>query len=419
MRTSHRNAVFSGILFAALLLLCAPPVQAGVLGNGSCNTAAQPAATLLIPYFEVDLDDPSGVTTLFSVSNHASFLSLTFTILARVTLWTDWGAPTLSFDIALRGRGTQTFNLRDVLAGTLPSTPAGLSLTSFANCAAKPPGGTPSPAQITALRNKHTGQAAPSKCFGERHAGDGTRNIARGYITVDQVVRCTGLGAPGADNPAWASVGYFHTLGGLTRLAGNSNVLTGDFFIVDPGNNFANGNAAIHILADSDRFADGNDVFTFYGQFSGWHGYDDRAPLPSAWSTRYLNGGVFDGGTDLIVWRDARTAIGIYTGETCGTRPSWIPVGTDFVRATNEPGNTFTTRDNSTTTLPLVTQRKSVGSLMLLPSGFGRLDLDLDDATTGRPRQAAVLPIMDATGRFSVGFDAWRNNDNCGRDPNP
>jgi hypothetical protein len=396
----------------------AVPAPAGILGNGTCNTAAQPAATLLIPYFEVDLDDPGGVTTLFAVSNHASFIGLTFTVLARVTLWTDWGAPTINFDIAMRGRGTQTFNLRDVLAGTLPSTPAGLSLSGFTDCAAEPPGGTLSAAQITALRNKHTGRAAPTTCFGERHAADGTRNIARGYVTVDQVVRCSGLGAPGADNPAWASVGYFQTLGGLTRLAGNGNALTGDFFIVDPANNFANGNEAIHILADSDRFADGTDVFTFYGQFSGWHGYDDRAPLPSGWSTRYLNGGVFDGGTDLIVWRDARTAIGIYGGTTCGTRPAWIPIGTDFLRATSESGSVTSTRDNSTTVFPLATQRKSVASLLLLPSAFGRLDLDLDDID-GRPRQAAVLPIMDATGRFSVGFDAWRTNTSCGRDPNP
>jgi hypothetical protein len=418
MRTSHRCGVVAGVLLVSLTLLEAEPASAGILGNGSCNVAAQPAATLLIPYFEVDLDDPvGGVTTLFAVSNHASFIGFQLTALARVTLWTDWGVPTLTFDIAMRGRGTQTFNVRDLLGGTLPSTPVGLDISGFTNCAAKPPGGTLTAAQVDTLRNKHSGRAAPTKCLGERHSADGSRRIARGYATVDVVSRCFGLGTTGVISPAWGNFGYFAPA--ATKTASTANSITGDFFIVDPGNNFANGNEAIHIVADTDRFPDGVDRFTFYGHFVGWQGTDRRAPLPSSWSTRYLNGGVFSGGTDLIVWRDPRTAVAIYGGENCGTRPSWIPIGTDFLRATSEPGSSSTTRDNSTAVFPLATQRKSVGSLMFLPGAFGRLDLDLDDATTGRPRQAAVLPIMDATGRFSVGFDAWRTNDNCSRDPNP
>jgi hypothetical protein len=48
---------------------------AGILALGGSAIAEigtvddVPAATLLLPYFEVDLDNPAGVTTLFSINN--------------------------------------------------------------------------------------------------------------------------------------------------------------------------------------------------------------------------------------------------------------------------------------------------------------------------------------------------------------
>ena len=36
--------------------------------------------------------------------------------------WTDWGVPTLAFDIYLTGYDVQTLNLRDLFAGNLPMT---------------------------------------------------------------------------------------------------------------------------------------------------------------------------------------------------------------------------------------------------------------------------------------------------------
>ena len=37
--------------------------------DDSCDIGVAPAATLLLPYFEVDLDDPAGETTLFTITN--------------------------------------------------------------------------------------------------------------------------------------------------------------------------------------------------------------------------------------------------------------------------------------------------------------------------------------------------------------
>src|SRR5262245_32657303 len=78
---------------------------------------AVPAATLLLPYFEVDLGDPNGVTTLMSINNASATA-----VLAHVTVWSDLAVPTLAFNVYLTGYDVQTINIRDVLNGSLPFT---------------------------------------------------------------------------------------------------------------------------------------------------------------------------------------------------------------------------------------------------------------------------------------------------------
>jgi len=79
---------------------------------GDCVIGPGLAATLLIPYFELDLAHPFNVTTLISVNN-----GLNPPALSRVVLWTDWGVPTLAFDIYLKGFDVQTINVRDLFNG--------------------------------------------------------------------------------------------------------------------------------------------------------------------------------------------------------------------------------------------------------------------------------------------------------------
>src|SRR5687767_10893345 len=76
-----------------------------------------PAATLLLPYFEVDLNSTNGVTTLFSINNASAAAAL-----AHVTVWTDLSVPVLDFDVYLTGYDVQTINMRDILNGILPRT---------------------------------------------------------------------------------------------------------------------------------------------------------------------------------------------------------------------------------------------------------------------------------------------------------
>ena len=82
-----------------------------------CTIDDVPAATLLLPYFEVDLANPNGVTTLFSINNASASAAL-----AHVTLWTDESVPTLDFDVYLTGYDVQTLNVRDIFNGILPRT---------------------------------------------------------------------------------------------------------------------------------------------------------------------------------------------------------------------------------------------------------------------------------------------------------
>src|SRR5688572_18242983 len=77
-----------------------------------------PAATLLLPYFEVDIATPGGITTLFSINNASATA-----VLAHVTVWSDQSVPVLDFDVYLTGYDVQTINLRDILLGRdLPIT---------------------------------------------------------------------------------------------------------------------------------------------------------------------------------------------------------------------------------------------------------------------------------------------------------
>ena len=82
------------------------------------SIANRPGATLLLPYFEVKLNDPNGVTTLLSINNAAATAAL-----AHVVVWSDLSVPVLGFNVYLTGYDVLTINLRDVLVGgALPRT---------------------------------------------------------------------------------------------------------------------------------------------------------------------------------------------------------------------------------------------------------------------------------------------------------
>src|SRR5947199_7778574 len=108
--------------------------------NDSCDIGVYPAATLLLPYFEVDTGAPqgTGTTTLFTITNTSRYPQI-----AHVTIWTDWAFPVLGFNIFLTGYDVQGINLYDtIVRGVIvPGAPQGTSIT--------PAPGSPQPAGST------------------------------------------------------------------------------------------------------------------------------------------------------------------------------------------------------------------------------------------------------------------------------
>lgn len=367
-----------------------------------CRLATRPAATLLFPYFEVNLADPQALTTLFAIENAGSSCTL-----ARVTLWTDLGVPTLTFYVFLAPNDVQPVNLRDVFAGNLPDTSGVLGnpqcpILAFQPCTNQELAPTLSQRDLNSLRADHLGRPNPltGDCAGTSRGND----VAVGYVTVDTVHRC---GYPPTAS-AWtraewqAPGGYF-----VATDTSNENALLGDWFLVDTANDFAQGESAVHVVADPARFGPGD--YTFYGRYVSFDGSDARAPLSGVWDTRYLTGGLLSGGTDLLVWRDTRSPN--VRPVSCGSRPPWGRLGQRALRLWDEDGLPFAAPLGLP--FPDATQRVSAGSPgFILGPASGRLELDLwHDATT--PAQAWVGPVLSAAGRFSLGFDAARRDDLC------
>ena len=387
------------ILAAALvvLVLASPAVAQPLAGN--CMIGPGLGATLLFPYFELDLANPLNVTTLIAINNGYSNSTLT-----RVVLWTDWGVPTIAFDVYLDPFAVQTINLRDIFNGIIPSTGSGADLSGYFYCNVAPPFHS-NPALTTNERAQlaadHTGFHGPlaPNCIGSPHPDQ----IARGYITADVVDECSGV--EGYD-PTWTpkntTYPYFAN-GTSAGIAVNFNKLWGDVVYVDVANASAQGSEAVALWADSTLFS-GTGIYTFYGRFSSWDGRDDRVPLPATWDQRFINGGSFSGGADLIVWRDTEAPA---VGATCGATPAWYPLTTNHNYAFTEAATSGF--DFGTGRFPAATQRVNVASLAI-PFSFGW-------AQVGAGAQSWVQPTLGAAGLFSASWNGTPVQFNCGAHP--
>lgn len=310
---------------AATALLAPAPSRAAI---GTLDNV--PAATLLTPYFEVDLDNPNGPQTRLSVFNAYESAELT-----HVQFWSEWGNPTFGFDLYLGGRDTVDIDLGLAFKGVLPQTgptlsgngphssanvnfpgcPAGSSLV---NAVSLPIPDLLTADQIAFLRNTHTGRPVPelsNKCMSSNH-GD---SIARGYVTIDSVSSCSLL------NPA--SPGYF--VSGGVGIASNRNKLVGSFTVLDRNGMQFPASPMVHIEAsgtDTLTITPGN--HTFYGLMVNALASDNREPLGSVWDARVYSssglGGFND--TEFVVWRDRGSSAQMTTGTNCGALPPPFPL---------------------------------------------------------------------------------------------
>ena len=385
--------------------------------DDSCDISVAPAATLLLPYFEVDPNNGAGETTLFTVTNVSQLPQI-----AHVTIWTDRSFPVLDFNIFLTGYDVQSINLFDIInrgriaePGTSSDSDTGRRsadndanpLLDINNCDVL---AVIVPDELladlrTALTTGRT-VGCGSAVIGNTHTN------AIGYITIDVAESCS-TALP-------TDPGYF------TSEVLYDNVLIGDYQQVNSTQNFAQGNPMVHIRAIPEGGPPGGDVTnfdrTFYSRYQAGGTADRRQPLPATFAAHWISGGSTDFQTSLKIWREGRT------GATAGcavTANAVIPV-VELVRFDEQENPTTFTPGRIISPLPTVPLSRPETSRTLVSDPFfppnstsavaGWMYLNLDDTgNTNAPGLMAtqnwVIVSMRADGRYSVDFDAaWLGN---------
>ena len=286
--------------------------------DDSCDISVAPAATLLLPYFEVDFNAPATTaqTTLFTITNVSQLPQI-----AHITVWTDLSFPVLDFNIFLTGYDVQAINMYDILnrgviaptSGTSNlTTPGSRSLLNNQNpnflasaatqCAVLPGNIPPS-----ILQDIRTGLTAGtySTC-GTNRIGL-THTNAIGYVTIDVSATCS------TTLPIDAT--YY------TGEILFDNVFIGDYQQINPNpatGNYAGGNPLVHIRAVPEGGGAGlppvptNLPYTFYDRYTNTgiatvRTVDRRQPLPSVFAARYIQGGTGAFNTNYKIWREGVT----------------------------------------------------------------------------------------------------------------
>jgi hypothetical protein len=389
--------------------------------DATCDIAVTPAATLLLPYFEVgtSTDTTVAVNTLFTITNTTNMPAI-----AHITIWSNWSYPVIDFNIFLTGYDVQSINLHDILVrATIPATsststtisPRGSrsittnpSIVDFASCATLP--GPIDPGFAAELRSGLTG-GPYGDCL---RIGDTSQNMI-GYVTVDISSACT-TSLPIDETYFASEVRY-------------DNWLIGDYQLVNPSTatgNYAGGNPMVHIRAipaGNNPTQTGLLPVTFYERYSPT-GADRRQPLPALFAARFIEGGVGAFNTRFLIWREGITQ-GTDILTTCGVENAQMP----YVEAVR-----FDERENPTTlvggcsispcrevrgTLPETSAVPTTNTNVIPPFATGSTQVGgwvywnlHNNQTIGgtpafdRASQNWVVVDMRAEGRYGVDFDA-------------
>jgi len=363
-------------LVSALVLGASSMVYANV-----CAFDAVPAATILFPFVTLDYNAPlDGVSTTFSITNVSAEAQI-----VHVTVWTDFSAAILDFNILLTGYDVISMNIRDILInGQLPVTtydthsstegvePNGpVSAGNLLNGAWLAPGmGLPEATDPALL-----GRCEPSN---SSYPGlyttpipPGFLGLFQGYLQVSQTVDrlhsndCDLVGGfedpyTLAPEPFWAErdttypTNMYITADVVencnklfpdaliywTDEARYDNVLIADVFWTSLADRFSEASNAVHIEADLDLAAVATIDPTSGQPISFYHRYtarvndlisDFREPLPTAWGFRYLGAGLSEIGTDVRVWKGSTDYEWTYDLERTGT----VKVSPDTLVASN------------------------------------------------------------------------------------
>ena len=397
--------------------------------DDSCDISTAPAATLLLPYFEVDLTNAQSENTLWTVTNVSNLPQI-----AHVTIWTDRSFPVLDFNIFLTGYDVQSISMFDIIANGIIAPPNGTSsdtdegarsalntdnpLIDITNCDNL---AVTIPATLLADLRSALTTGLYSACGTTRVGNIQADGRARGYVTVDVAESCS------TDLPT--DPNYY-----LTEILFD-NVFVGDYQQVDRANNFAQGNPMVHIRAvpeGGDVGTTGTPGFetnfdrTFYSRYQPLGGVADRRqPLPSTFAARWINGGTGQFNTSFKIWREGVSGPVL----TCSAYPPNASLAiTELVRFDEDENPTTFTPDviispvpPGGVALPETSLTSSANTAIYPPNpggdvaGWMYLNLDHGSPAGAVDAEIAsqnwVIVSMRAEGRFSVDFDAaWLGN---------
>jgi hypothetical protein len=422
----------------ALLLAGALPLAASTISNNdSCDIGTYPAATLLLPYFEVDLSAAHAQTTIFSVTNVSPAPQI-----ANVTIWTDWGFPVISFPLFLTGYDAQPINLYDIIGRGIIAPPRGTSIDAPNARDGNGNGTNPTPGTqpLTNLANPHFLSSVSTDCAAGRLPGqipgfliDALRSIFTTGVSTGSLALCPGPArnqlAIGGSHGANTAAGYV-TIDVVSTCSPlmpndplywdevlNDNVLTGDYQQIasDPvAGNYAGGNPMVHIRAVPNAAL----PFTFYDRFTK---KDARQPLPSTFAARWIQGtnAAFD--TDYKIWREGVVGIGV----SCDRFKANATLGiAEIVRFDEHENASIATSSvifdppAPPPTLPAAS-RVHVRNSSLIPvlnvsqDSGGWMYFNLNNGSPRGVSQNWVVTSMFAEGRFGVEADATSLANGC------
>ena len=405
--------------------------------DDSCDIANQPAATLLLPVFEVDFNAQasSAVNTIFTITNVSAAPQI-----AHITLWTDRSFPVLDFNVFLTGYDVQGISLYDIIGrGLLPGggnqvaegSRSADNITGnpfFASTAESACANLPTQIPDFLLSDIRTALTAGTTAgCGTTRVGD-THTNAIGYVTVDVGNTCS--------QSLPTSSSYY------TGEILFDNVLIGDYQRINPTSttgNYAGGESMVPIRAIPEGGPAGATVatnlpYTFYDRYTptGNRRVDRRQPLPSTFAARFIAGGAGNFGTRLAIWREGITG----GGAGCAVVPNASLAISEIVRFDEQENPTtfqivvpISPVPPTTVSLPEASLRAvggtgSPGSAVFPPS-FGSSDvggwlyLNLNNGGSSvyssptRDSQNWVVVQFTAEGRFGVDFDAAHLGNGC------
>lgn len=396
--------------------------------DDSCDIALLPAATLLLPYFEVDTVSSSGETTLITITNTSNAEQA-----VHIVLWTDWGYPVIDFNIYLTGYDVQSINLYDVIAlGQIAPTRG----TGFED------GGSPE-----GDLSKDNPRVDQESCRSlTMQVPDIYRQrmqeaFINGRVPVlGNLPACNAAGSPRASRPNGHAIGYA-TIDVVSSCAPGTpedqdyydrllfdNVLVGDYQQVNPSGRHAQSSPLVHIRAipeggtPASRPAT-NLKRTFYSRHQSGpvNTRDARQPLPATFAAHWISGGTGQFQTSLKIWREGATG----PNPRCAAYSlnARMPIR-EIVRFDEEEN--FTVFTTGLPDPPIIHIPKAPATSLVdidddevfpfndLGAVAGWVYLNLDtDAEGEYARQAWVVSSMRAEGRYSGDADVSALGNGC------